>query len=176
MKKSEAPKTGWYFLVVIILVYIITYLIKPNLISPALNYLLKIIIKIIPVFILIFLIMFLTNYLITPKTLADYLSKKRKRNWLIIIIAGIISTGPIYMWYPMLAELKERGLRQGFIATFLYTRAVKPALIPLMIFYFGLAYTITLTVVMIIYSIIQGLTLERICKSNQWAVSSLTRL
>ena len=106
--------------------------------------------------------MFITNYFISPKTLVKKLSKKRKRNWSFVLLAGIISTGPIYMWYPLLSELKEKGLREGFIATFLYARAVKPALIPLMIFYFGLTFTIIITINIIIFSIIQGITLEKI--------------
>lgn len=160
---SKTSKTGWYFLGIVIVIYIITAIIKPSFLMPALDFFLKIIIKILPIFILIFAIMFIINYFITPKWLVKHLGKDGGiKTWLIAVISGIISTGPIYMWYPLLAELKEHGVRQGFLATFLYARAVKPALIPLMILYFGLMFTIVLTIVMIIFSVIQGIVLEKI--------------
>lgn len=160
---SEKSDTGWYFLGIVVILYVIFSVIKPDFLKPALKFFSSLIIKIIPLLIFVFFIMFIINYFITPKQLVKYLGKKSGfKSWLVAIISGIISTGPIYMWYPMLSELKEHGVRQGLIATFLYTRAVKPALIPLMIFYFGLTYTIVLTVVMIIFSIIQGKVLEKI--------------
>jgi uncharacterized membrane protein YraQ (UPF0718 family) len=160
--KLKLPNKSYYFLIIIALIYLLTYFIKPDFLIPSLIYSKKIFINIIPIFILVFIIMFITNYFISPKTLVKKLSKKRKRNWSFVLLAGIISTGPIYMWYPLLSELKEKGLREGFIATFLYARAVKPALIPLMIFYFGLTFTIIITINIIIFSIIQGITLEKI--------------
>ena len=53
-------------------------------------------------------------------------------------------------------------MKNSLIAVFLYNRAVKPALIPLMIYYFGLSYLIVLTIVMIIFSIINGILVEKI--------------
>jgi len=44
---------------------------------------------------------------------------------LLSILGGIISTGPIYMWYPLLSELKDRGLKERYIVIFLYNRAIK---------------------------------------------------
>jgi len=156
-------KTGWYFLGIVVLGYIATSLFKSDALMPALQFFWKVILKILPIFVLVFAIMFVINYFVTPKWLVRHLGKDGGiKTWLIAVITGIISTGPIYMWYPMLAELKEKGVRQGFIATFLYNRAVKPALIPLMIFYFGLMFMIVLTIVMVVFSIIQGKVLEKI--------------
>ena len=103
------------------------------------------------------------NYYITPKAVNKYLGKTSGlKRWVIAIIGGIISTGPIYMWYPMLKELKKKGVNYGFISTFLYNRAIKPPVIPMIIFYFGLSFTIILTIVMIIMSVIQGLIFEKL--------------
>jgi uncharacterized membrane protein YraQ (UPF0718 family) len=160
---SETPKTGWYFLAIAIAIYMIIIAIKPSLLAPTLNAFFNTLKKIAPVFILVFAIMFITNYFITPKWLVKHLGKDSSiKSWFIAIVTGIISTGPIYMWYPLLSGLKEHGVRKGLIATFLYARAIKPALIPLMILYFGLAFTITLTVIMVPFSIIQGKILEKI--------------
>ena len=112
---------------------------------------------------MVFVIMVVVNYYMTPGNVKKYLGKSSGvKKWLIAVSGGIVSTGPIYMWYPMLKELKKKGVSDGFIATFLYNRAIKPPMIPLIIFYFGLAFTVTLTIITIIMSIIQGLIFEKI--------------
>ena len=54
--------------------------------------------------------------------------------------------GPIYSWFPLLKELREKGADVSLIAVFLGNRAVKPFLLPVMISYFGWAYALLLTV------------------------------
>lgn len=103
------------------------------------------------------------EYFVSPENVRKYLGKSAGlKRWLIAVAGGIISTGPIYMWYPMLRQLRKKGVKYGFIATFLYNRAVKPPLIPMIILYFGLKYTVVLTIVMIIISIVQGIIFEKI--------------
>ncbi|KYK27177.1 hypothetical protein AYK26_00595, partial [Euryarchaeota archaeon SM23-78] len=129
----------------------------------SLKFFLEIIKKIILIFILIFILLVIVNRFMTPKKFIKYFGKKSgAKGWLVAIIGGTISTGPLFLWYPLLNDLKNHGVRTGLIATFLYNRAVKPALLPLMIFYFGLAYTIVLAVVMMIASLFQGLIVEKI--------------
>lgn len=162
MKKSERNYTSLYFLFIVVLLYVITYFLKPEAIGPAFKFLLNIIKKIIPIFILIFVLMLLINYFVTPKRIKKYIGHKTSlRSWFVAIIGGILSTGPIYMWYPMLKDLRDKGLGNGFVATFLYNRAIKIPLIPMIVFYFGLKYTIILTIVMVIFSVAQGILIEK---------------
>jgi uncharacterized membrane protein YraQ (UPF0718 family) len=162
MKKSEKSRAGIYFLIIMIIIYIAIYLLDPKTISTSLNFFLQILKRIIPIFALVFLLMTLVNYYVTPQVISKYLSKSAGiKKWIIAVIGGIISTGPIYMWYPMLRELNKKGVGYGFISTFLYNRAIKPAILPLMIIYFGIKFTIVLTGVMIIMSIIQGVIFEK---------------
>lgn len=160
---SEESYSEWYFLGICLIIFTTTVLIYPHTFLKTSDFFFSIILKIIPVFIMVFLLLALFNYFIKPKQLARHLGKESGiKGWFIAVFAGIISTGPIYMWYPLLNELKKHGARSGIIATFLYTRAVKPAMIPLMIFYFGLVFTLVLTVVMIVFSILQGMVIESI--------------
>ena len=167
MKGSEKSYIGWYFLVIVIIIYLITSFFKFDVILPSLYFSYKILINVIPIFILVFIIMIVINYFITPGSVNKYLVKSSGlKRWVIAIIGGIISTGPIYMWYPMLKELKKKGVNYGFIATFLYNRAIKLPLIPMIIFYFGLLFTVVLTIVMIIMSVIQGLIFEKLAQQK----------
>jgi uncharacterized membrane protein YraQ (UPF0718 family) len=159
---KEEGYFSWYFLFSMIVIYFILYFTNQPLLITSINFFINVVIRIIPVLFVVFLIMILVNYF-TPEVAAKYLGKTSGiKKWIAAIITGIISTGPIYMWYPMLKELKDKGVSYGFIATFLYTRAIKPPLIPLMVFYFGIKFTIVLTFVMIIFSVIQGIIIERI--------------
>lgn len=160
---SESPKTGWYFLIISIMIFLTAIYLKPNIFIPSIKILSNTLTRIIPIFILVFIIMFITNYFITKEWLNKHLGKSSGiKSWAIAVTTGIISSGPIYMWFPMLAELKEKGVNEGLIATFLYSRAVKPALFPIMILYFGITFTIVISVVMILFSIIQGITLNKL--------------
>jgi uncharacterized membrane protein YraQ (UPF0718 family) len=106
--------------------------------------------------------MTITHYFVTPDFITRHFSESGIRKWFFIIIGGILSTGPIYMWYPLLADLRKKGIQYGYIATFLYSRAIKIPLLPVMVFYFSVKYIVILTVVMIAISIVQGITINRI--------------
>jgi len=162
-KKKKKSYGKWYFLSGVIVIYLIFLLIKPSIVAASFDFFLSIITKIIPVFILVFILMVLINYFVEPKKLIKYLGKKAgAKGWIISIIAGLLSTGPIYMWYPLLNQMQKKGVRNRFITAFIYNRSIKLPLLPLLIFYFGWAYTIVLTLVMILASLLQGIIVEKI--------------
>jgi hypothetical protein len=70
--------------------------------------------------------------------------------------------GPVYAWYAVMAELQQKGMRTALIATFLYSRAIKLPLLPLMIYYFGLSYTLVLCSYLLVFSVINGILVERL--------------
>lgn len=155
-KKSISLSPSWYFLLIILLTYITLLFININLFYSSLSFFGNILIKILPIFLLVFILMTISNYYITPEFIIKHTKGKGIKKWIFIVVGGILSSGPIYMWYPLLADLKNKGLSQGYIATFLYNRAIKIPLLPLAILYFGLKYIIVLTIVMIFVSILQG--------------------
>lgn len=159
-KKIDA---GAVFLLFVLVAYLAAAFIDAAAVKESVLFFLSILKKIVFIFILIFVLMVLTNYFIKPKKLAKYLGENAgAKGWVISIIGGIISTGAIYMWYPLLKELKKKGMKTSYIAAFLYNRAIKLHLLPLLILYFGLVYTIVLTIVMIIISIFQGIIVEKL--------------
>jgi len=153
---------SWYFLLAIILIYILLSIFSKEIYLDSLNFFSQIIYKIIPIFIMVFVLMTLSNYFITPKFIVRHLKDRGLKKWFFVIIGGILSSGPIYMWYPLLADLKNKGLNYGLIACFLYNRAIKIPLLPLAIIYFSWQYIIILTVVMVVVSIIQGILINKL--------------
>jgi uncharacterized membrane protein YraQ (UPF0718 family) len=163
MKKGKKSYAGFYFLLIVVIFYVLVGVFRAELVLPSLEFSLNIAKSILPVFILVFVFMAGINYFVSPKAVARHLGKESGiRRWIFAVAGGILSTGPIYMWYPMLRDFKDKGVNYGFVATFLYNRAIKLPLLPVIIFYFGLEFTVVLTVLMVIFSIIQGVLIEKI--------------
>jgi uncharacterized membrane protein YraQ (UPF0718 family) len=74
------------------------------------------------------------------------------------MLAGILSAGPVYAWFPLLKGLREKGADASLIAIFLGNRAVKPFLLPVMISYFGWKYVLVLTVLTSVGAVAVGCT------------------
>ncbi len=162
-RNPEKSMTAWYFLLAVLMLYAVMLIINREKTFMALTFSLNIFKNILFVLIVIIAIMALTNKYISPKKVATHLGKSSGvKRWFIAILGGIISTGPVYMWYPLLRDLKDKGVNYGFIACFLYNRAVKIPLLPMLILYFGMSFTLVLTVVMILASILQGIIIEKI--------------
>ncbi|MDD2666844.1 MAG: hypothetical protein PHD13_07495 [Methanocellales archaeon] len=172
--KLKQISVSWYFLIIVILAYALVFNFKKSLFFSSLNFFSNIILKIIPIFVFVFALMTLTNYLITPKFIMKYLGNQGITKWLFVIIGGILSSGPIYIWYPLMADLKNKGFSYGLIACFLYNRAIKIQLLPIAIFYFGIRYILVLTFVMVFVSVFQGILLDKLLevKKMKTAVDS----
>ena len=117
---------------------------------------------------LVFVIMILLNLFLKPAQIARFLGKGAGiKGILLPAAAGIISTGPIYAWYPLLQDLREKGAGNSPIAIFLYNRAVKPFLLPVMIAYFGWVYVVILTILTVLGSIAIGYSLNALTKEDE---------
>ena len=153
---------SWYFLISVIFIYLMFSIFNYEVYLNSLDFFGQIIYKIIPVFILVFVLMSLTNYFISLKFVMKHLREKGFKKWFYVIIGGILSTGPIYMWYPLLADLRRKGLSYGLVACFLYNRAIKIPLLPLAILYFSWQYILVLCFVMVFMSVVQGVILNKL--------------
>lgn len=159
--KIKKVSGKWYFLIFIILIYLFLLFFKSDSFISASLFFLGILKKIIPILLAVFVLMSLINYFFTPKIISKYFMKKGIKKWFFVIIGGILSTGAIYVWYPLLAELKDKGLNYGLIACFLYNRAIKIPMLPLIIFYFSLKYVLILCFILILASVVQGLIVDK---------------
>lgn len=167
MSKKTKQNTGIYFLGFVILIYVIIGVFKFDLFIQSLSFFVKIFKKVLPIFFIIFAFNYVINSFITQKQINNYIGHSSGyKKWIIAIIAGILSTGPIFMWYPVLQDLQKKGVSYGFIATFIYNRAIKLAPLPVFIYYFGWKYALILSAVLIIFSLIQGFIFEKFFKNE----------
>jgi len=163
-EKVERKNNGkWYFLVGVILLLLVILVIDATKISPILKVFNKLIVQILPVLLLVYFVMLLTNYFVDNKKLKKDMSEDTGFKGLAIaIIAGIISVGPIYIWYPLMQDLQSKGVSNKYLAIFLYNRGIKIQWLPMLILYFGLSYSITLMFMMALVSIPQGILTEKL--------------
>lgn len=119
--------------------------------------------SIVPVLGLVFVLILLTEHFLTPARTRAWLGRDAGvRGWLMALAAGILSTGPVYVWYGLLAELRARGMRTALLAVVLYARAIKLPLLPLLAHYFGVTYMLVLSVLVAVFAVLSGLILERL--------------
>jgi uncharacterized membrane protein YraQ (UPF0718 family) len=120
-------------------------------------------------FVLVFLFMYIFNIFISEKLIKKYLQKEIKlKHYLIIAFVGILSTGPIYLWFAHLSRMKDQGMNNGLISLFLYNRAIKLPLIPLMIEYFSLKITIIISLLIFLFSFVNAFLIHYFLKPHSY--------
>ncbi len=159
---KEKIELKYVFLIGMILIYLIIFFFNQKLFNLALKKSVSIFLSILPSLVFVFILTFVFNFLINPRKMTSFLKKNGVVGTIFAIVSGIISTGPIYLWYPLLGDLQEKGVKNYFIAIFLYNRAIKLPLLPLFVSYFGLGYAIVLTFYMIVFSVLNGFFVEKI--------------
>jgi len=163
-KPKPKPKfNGRYLLPLVLLSYALLYIYYPDQIIKALSKSLSTMLYLLPVILVVIALMGIFTALMNEKTIIKLLGRQSGiKGWLIALFGGILSHGSSYIWYQMLANLREQQVKDSLIITFLYTRAIKLPWLPLMVSYFGYAFTGLLMFYIILGALIQGLIIEKI--------------
>jgi len=159
-------KGQWYFLIIVLIIYLILLLVNYSAFLVSISFFINLFKKIIPSFLLVFLLLFIIDYFVNSLSITKHFKEKSIRKYIYALIGGTIASGPPYLWYPLLKDLNQKGVSYGVIACFLYCRSIKIPYLPLLIFYFGFKYTLILSIIMLIMSVIQGMIIDKIIKQN----------
>lgn len=155
------------FLFVVFFVYSIIFFFNQSLFSQGIEKTYLMMIKIVPLLLFVLLVMILMNMYIDSSKIKKHLGEDSGvRGWIYAIVLGILIAGPPYILYPMLKDLKKSGMKNSLLAVFLYNRNVKIAFVPVMIYYFGLAFTIIISVAIVVFSILNGLLIGFFVRDN----------
>jgi len=159
MKKS---RSGLIMLGIVVVLYAVLFFMKPEKTMDALSESLGVLKMIIPILLIVFFLMALLGTFIDEKAISKHLGEESgAKGWLLALVGGILSHGPGYVWYPLLQNLREQGARDGLVVAFVYARAIKIPWIPLMISYFGWAFTLVYTFYVILGAWLQGVIADR---------------
>ena len=154
---------GKYLLLVVLAAYGVLFVLNPEAAMAALQKSGAVAARILPIIAGVILFTALLNYFLRPKEVVRHLGKKSGfRAWAWALAAGIISHGPMYIWYPTLEDLRRHGMRDGLIVTIFAARVIKVPPLPLMIGYFGLNFTLILSFYILAGALIQGWLMEKL--------------
>jgi uncharacterized membrane protein YraQ (UPF0718 family) len=159
-KKSFAFR-GKYFFLLILISYSLFFVLDSQSALLALAKSRTILVKILPILAVVILFTALLNYLLKPRQIARHLGHESGiMGWLWALGAGVISHGPMYVWYPLLEDLRSHGMKDCLVVVFFASRTIKIPLLPIMVDYFGMTFTLVLSFYILVAAFLQGLVLE----------------
>ncbi len=160
--QAKQSKMGNIFFLSICVLVIPFFIYSPEKTELALLDFLKKLGMFLPILLLMLVMMEGIKHFVSRKNLAQKITKLSGwKQVLGSVLAGIFSMGSLYLWYPLLQDLKNHGFSYGNIATFIYARAIKPVFFPVLFFYFDWKYVVALFVSLIIFSVIQGKIIQK---------------
>ncbi|MEA1924805.1 MAG: permease [Candidatus Altiarchaeota archaeon] len=160
---------GLVFLAMVLLAYLFLALMDYPKFQETKGYFIMLMINIAPILLLVFGLMFLSNLFLEQDRIKKYIGgKSGLKGWFIAITGGVISTGPVYMWYPLLRDLRNKGMRISLLTAFIYAKSIKIPLFPVMLMYFSLTFTLSLTFYTLFFSVVNGLVMEFLSKRFKW--------
>lgn len=154
---TDQTSFGLWFLLSVSVLYLLLWSIFPERVQVSFDNSLSLLMNILPVLLVVLLFMVLVNQFLKPSWAKKHLGEgSGAKGWVLAVITGILSHGPVYVWFPLLKDLREHGVKNGLIAVFLYNRSIKIPLLPVMVYYFGALFVVVLLVVMVPASILEG--------------------
>ncbi len=162
MKKN---KTGIVMLLSVAILYGVLFVTDSEKTFAAFTASVGVLKTILPIVLIVLVLTAFFHVFVDAETIARYLGEESgAKGWLVALLGGILSHGPGYVWYPMLQTFRERGAKEGLIVAFIYARAIKLPWVPLMVAYFGWAFTIVYTFWVIVGAWLQGVIAQRFLK------------
>ncbi|MEI8344083.1 MAG: hypothetical protein WCF93_03995 [Candidatus Moraniibacteriota bacterium] len=153
------------FLSFVCILYMISFFIFPDATVVSLKNFLSEFFKVLPILGMVFFVMFLGYIFLKPQVIKKYLGQGSGiKGWIFALFASIFMAAPTYLLFPLLKELKSHGMKNSLIAVFLNNRNVQPAFLPVMIFYFGLPFTIVFSMLILCYALLSGFLMGQIVK------------
>jgi uncharacterized membrane protein YraQ (UPF0718 family) len=145
----------WAFLVSMFTLYIILFSISSTRVVTALKISGSILLQIAIPLLIAFITMVVLNFFSGHEKISRLFGRGQGiRGIAFSSLAGILSMGPVYAWYPLLKGLREKNVSDFHLANFLSNRAIKPFLFPVMVFYFGWIYTLILNIMILMASLL----------------------
>lgn len=154
---------GLIFFGIVAAIYALVLVTSPDTGKEALSLTLGVLRALIVPLSLVFAALVLTNLFLKPKQVSALIGKDSGlKGSLLSLLAGIVSVGPAYAWYPLLGTVQKHGGGAGQISVFLFGRAIKPFLLPAMIAYFGWIFSLSITLLTAIGALMLGWTMNKI--------------
>ena len=171
MEKPKPIRMGngrWWLLLIALTIHLCLLWINLELSRRSIEYFLGVIIRLIPAFGLMFILLTLFHLFFKPQQINRHLGDESGiRGWFYAILGGVVSMGPMFLWYPLLSDLKAKGMRYQLLTAFLYSRAIKIPMLPFMFYYFGGLYTVIFVGNVLMFSLLSGVSMGMIMSEGK---------
>jgi len=158
-------KISWIMLLLTLVIYIVTAFFNSDVALASLQKSFEIIKSIAPIIVIVLFLMAIFTTLVKPKKMVKHIGDDSGlKGWIIAVFGGVLSHGSTYIWYPILSQMRNEGAREGLIVAFFYARAIKLPWIPVMIAYFGLTFTLLLSLYILVGAVVQGIIADKFVK------------
>jgi uncharacterized membrane protein YraQ (UPF0718 family) len=162
-ERLPSGRAGWRFLGAVLLLHLLVRLYDPLLSDASLRHFLTNLARLLPMLGVMLMLLWLFALWVEPRQVVERLGRQSGiGGWLLALSGGVISMGPMYLWYPVLGGLHRSGLRPALAGAFLYSRAIKIPLLPLMVHYFGGWYAGLFVLNILVFAVVSGLVTERL--------------
>lgn len=153
------------FLTFVCILYVISYIFWPTDTKLAFGNFFSSLIKVLPILLLVFFVMFLGYIFLKPQIVKKHLGEDAGlKGWIVALVGSVLFSGPQYVIFPLLKELKEHGMKNSLIAVFLNNRNVQPAFLPVMAYYFGIKFTVIFAILVLLYALLSGILIGYLVK------------
>lgn len=167
-KYNILPSRQFYLPLAVLGIYLVLWLFAPDKTILALKKSIQVFLQVLLPLCMVFLLMAGVNLFLNTSEITRHLGQGAGvKRILLAVIAGIISTGPIYAWFPLLKDLRERDTQPSLLAVFLVNRAIKPFLLPVMISFFGWVYVLSFTLLILFGSFGVGFIIGRLMDETE---------
>ena len=145
------------FLMFVVALYILVAIDNLSLAQEAFINTVVLFYHILPILVSVFILNVVMNKYLKAEIIEKYIGDKQGvAKVFYAVVLGIVIAGAPYILYPMLGDLKKKGASNDFLAIMLFNRNVKIPFIPAMIYYFGLSFTVVISLLIIVFSVLNG--------------------
>lgn len=114
------------------------------------------------------IMMVVLNRFLSPAVVTRFLGQNTGiKGVFLSSLAGILSMGPVYAWYPLLKNLKDKGASQFHVANFIGNRSIKPVLLPVLVISWGGYFTALFVLANLIGALIVACIVSLSCTDSQ---------
>ena len=114
------------------------------------------------------IMMVILNRFLSPAVITLFLGRNAGiKGVFLSSLAGILSMGPVYVWYPLLSTLRDKGATEFHLANFIGNRSVKPVLLPVLIIYLGWHFTSVFVLVSLVGALIVACIVSLFCSNSR---------
>ena len=112
----------------------------------------------------VIIMMVLLNRFLSPAIITNFLGQNAGiKGVFLSSLAGILSMGPVFAWYPLLKTFVDKGASKFHIANFIGSRSIKPFLLPVLVAYWGWRFALLFILISLAGSLIVACIVSMFC-------------